>query len=122
MGRKIDPLGYHVVDHGDWLSKLAGWDGLPSRREISNHGNNAQLRRRRRTPSINYAANSRAWTARTSVTFRPTTNAVVVLCPPCVLFVARERIDLDHVFSCACFSLARVVSSGCPVGTSGTRP
>jgi LysM repeat protein len=25
MGRKITPPGYHQVDQGDWLSKIAWW-------------------------------------------------------------------------------------------------
>jgi hypothetical protein len=52
MGRKITPPGYHEVEQGDWLSKLAKWYGIPKWQTIWEDGNNAALRNKRKSPNI----------------------------------------------------------------------
>jgi N-acetylmuramoyl-L-alanine amidase len=54
MGRKINPPGYHVVDQGDWLSKIAKWYGISKWQSIWDHPQNARLRDERQDPNILY--------------------------------------------------------------------
>ncbi|MGL4423750.1 MAG: LysM peptidoglycan-binding domain-containing protein [Gemmataceae bacterium] len=54
MGKSIDPPGIHIVQQGDWLSKIAHWYNVPDWQTIWNHGNNAGLRARRKNPNIIY--------------------------------------------------------------------
>lgn len=52
MGRKITPPGYHIVDQGDWLSKLARWYGFPRWEPIWEHAKNSRLRAKRKSPNV----------------------------------------------------------------------
>jgi N-acetylmuramoyl-L-alanine amidase len=52
MGRKITPPGYHQVEQGDWLAKLAKWYGIPKWQTIWEDANNAALRDKRKSPNI----------------------------------------------------------------------
>ena len=54
MGRKINPPGYHVVDQGDWISKIANWYGFPKWESIWNDPDNAALREKRPDPNLIY--------------------------------------------------------------------
>jgi N-acetylmuramoyl-L-alanine amidase len=57
MGKKIEPPGYHEVDQGDFIAKLARWYGLPHWEKIWEHPNNARLREERKTPNILFPGN-----------------------------------------------------------------
>jgi N-acetylmuramoyl-L-alanine amidase len=50
----MQPPGYHVVEQGDWLSKIAFWYGIPQWETIWNHANNASLREERPDPNLLY--------------------------------------------------------------------
>jgi hypothetical protein len=52
MGGKIYPPGFHIVEEGEWISKLAKWYGIPDWKTIWNHPNNSKLREERESPNI----------------------------------------------------------------------
>jgi hypothetical protein len=53
MGKQFTPPGYHTVEDGDWLSKIAQWYGFHEWQPIWNHGNNSELKSTR-DPNVCY--------------------------------------------------------------------
>jgi hypothetical protein len=53
MARQLDPPGYHVVEDGDWLSKIAVWYGFAKWTTIWDAPQNASLRKAR-NPNLIY--------------------------------------------------------------------
>lgn len=53
MARQITPPGYHIVEQGDWLSKLAVWYGFDKWETIWNAPENEGVRKKR-NPNVIY--------------------------------------------------------------------
>ena len=53
MARQITPPGYHIVEQGDWLSKLAIWYGFNKWQTIWNAPENAEIQKKR-NPNLIY--------------------------------------------------------------------
>lgn len=53
MGKQITPPGYHEVEQGDWLSKLAVWYGFAKWQTIWDAAENTEIRKKR-DPNVIY--------------------------------------------------------------------